>query len=60
MKKAEDIKQVVRKIAREQKLTLQKGATCIENPLHPENDPKTACTEWQQVKVPTEIVRMLQ
>ncbi|KAI2492927.1 hypothetical protein MHU86_21605 [Fragilaria crotonensis] len=59
MKKAEDIKQLFRKISGVRKNKLRQGVTRIEIPLHPEHDPKT-CTEWRQIDVPTEIVRLLQ
>ncbi|KAI2508519.1 hypothetical protein MHU86_5918 [Fragilaria crotonensis] len=59
MKKAEDIKQLFRKISGVRKNKLRQGVTRIEIPLHPEHDPKT-CTEWRQIDVPTKIVRLLQ
>ena len=37
----------------------RRGVTRIEIPVHPEADPK-ACTEWQQIEVPTEILRLIQ
>ncbi|KAI2502879.1 hypothetical protein MHU86_11548 [Fragilaria crotonensis] len=59
MKKAEDIKQLFRKISGVRNNKVRRGVTRIEIPLHPAHDPKT-CTEWRQVEVPTEIVRLLQ
>ncbi|KAI2501501.1 hypothetical protein MHU86_12946 [Fragilaria crotonensis] len=59
MKKAEDIKQLFRKISGVRKNKLRQGVTRIEIPLHPDDNPKM-CTEWRQIDVPTEIVRLLQ
>jgi hypothetical protein len=55
LQKAEAIKELFRKLKPLRDPDSRKGVTRIEIPLHPEADPK-ACTEWQQIEVPTEIL----
>lgn len=59
LKKAEDLKELFRKLKHVRGQKTRQGVTRIEIPLHPLDDPKT-CTEWTQVEVPTEILRLLQ
>jgi hypothetical protein len=59
LKKAEDIKQLFRKLKRVRNTQARKGVVRLEIPLHPDVDPKS-CTEWTTVEVPQEIVRRLQ
>ena len=59
LKKAEDIKQLFRKIKQVRSKNNRRGVTRIEIPLHPTDDHK-ACTEWTQIEVPTDILRLLQ
>ena len=59
LKKAEDIKQLFSKLRHVRSDKTRQGVTRIEIPLHPETDPKT-CTEWQQIEVPSDILRMIQ
>ena len=59
LKKAEDIKEMFRKLKHVRGRTTRQGVTRIEIPVHPTDDPKS-CTNWTQVDVPTEIVRLLQ
>ena len=59
LKKAEDIKNLFDKLRHVRTNTKRQGVTRIEIPLHPEDDPKQ-CSEWRQVEVPTEVLRLLQ
>ncbi|KAI2490869.1 hypothetical protein MHU86_23692 [Fragilaria crotonensis] len=59
LKKAEDIKELFRKLKHVRIKKKHQGVTRIEIPLHPNDDPKS-CTEWTQVEIPTEILRLLQ
>lgn len=59
LKKAEDIKNLFEKLCHVRTKTIWHGVTRIEIPVHPEVDPKN-CTEWKQVEVPTEVLRLLQ
>ncbi len=59
LRKAEDIKELFRKIKYLRDMQTRKGVSRIEIALHPEIDPKN-CTEWQQIDVPSEILKHLQ
>ena len=59
LQKAEDIKQLFRKLKVLRTTTQRQGVTRIEIPLHPREDPK-ACQEWRQIEVPTEVLFQLQ
>ena len=59
MKKAEDIKNLFEKLRHVRTKNKRRGVTRIEIPLHPDVDPKS-CSEWRQVEVPTEVLRLLQ
>ena len=59
LKKAEDIKELFKKIRHIRTKNDRRGVTRIEIPKHPDVDPKI-CKEWIQVDVPTEIVNHLQ
>jgi len=59
MQKAEDIKAVTTKLRNVRGKNLRSGVVRLEIPLHDADDPKT-CTQWQQIDVPSEIVRLLQ
>ena len=59
LKKAEDIKQLFSKLKHVRSNGHRQGVVRLEIPMHPECDPKN-CTQWTQVEVPTEIVRLLQ
>ena len=58
IKKAEDLKQLWRKLKIARQSSQPRGVVRLEIPLHPDTDPKK-CTEWQVVDVPTDIVRLL-
>ncbi|KAI2497109.1 hypothetical protein MHU86_17370 [Fragilaria crotonensis] len=59
LQKAEDIKAVTNKLRNVRGKNHSSGVVRLEIPLHSGDDPK-ACTQWQQIEVPTEIVRLLQ
>ena len=59
LRKAEDIKELFRKLKPLCHPNKRKGVTRIEIPLHPEADPKS-CTEWQHIEDPTEVLFHLQ
>ncbi|KAI2490363.1 hypothetical protein MHU86_24203 [Fragilaria crotonensis] len=59
LKKAEDINQLFQKLARVRRTQERQGVTRVEIPRLDSDDPKT-CTDWVQVDVPTEILRLLQ
>jgi exonuclease III len=59
IRKAEDIKQLFRKLKMVRRTHDRRGVTRIEIPLHPEQEPQT-CSEWQTIDVPTEVLRHLQ
>ena len=59
LKKAEDIKNLFAKLKHVRTKEKRQGVVRLEIPLHPEDDPKT-CSQWTQVDVPSEIVRLLQ
>jgi hypothetical protein len=59
MQKAEDVKQLFRKLKALRTTDQCHGVTRIEIPLHPGHDPKT-CHEWRQIEVPTEVLFQLQ
>ncbi len=59
LKKAEDIKQLFKKLKHVRRKNDRRGVTRIEIPVHPTDDPKS-CTEWTQIEVPSEILRLLQ
>jgi hypothetical protein len=58
LQKAEDIKQLFRKLKVLRAPHQRQGVTRIEIPLHPDEDPKE-CPEWQQIEVPTEVLFQL-
>ena len=58
-KKAEDLKQLFRKLRFVRNAAIKRGVTRLEIPIHPEEDPKK-CTEWQQIDVPSDILAHLQ
>ena len=59
LQKAEDVKQLFRKLKVLRTTDQRHGVTRIEIPLHPGTDPK-ACNEWRQIEVPTEVLFQLQ
>ena len=60
LKKAEDIKQLFNKLRDVRRSSsYRQGVTRIEIPLDPQADP-TSCVDWQQIDVPTDILRHLQ
>ena len=59
LKKAEDIKELFKKLKPLRTKESRKGVTRIEIPVHPDVDPKS-CTDWQQIEVPTEVLFHLQ
>jgi hypothetical protein len=59
LKKAEDIKELFRKLKPLCTNDIRKGVTRIEIPLHPAADPKS-CTERQQIEVLIEVLYHLQ
>jgi hypothetical protein len=59
MHKAEDVIAVTTKLQNVRGKNLHSGVVRLEIPLHDADDPKT-CTQWQQIDVPSEIVRLLQ
>jgi hypothetical protein len=60
MQKAEDINKAIKtKLRFVRGKHLRSGVVRLEIPLHVDDDPKT-CTQWQQINVPSEIVRLLQ
>jgi exonuclease III len=59
LQKAEDVKQLFRKLKALRTSDQRHGVTRIEIPLHPGTDPK-ACHEWRQIEVPTEVLFQLQ
>ena len=59
LQKAEDIKQLFRKLKALRTTDKRQGVTRIEIPLHPGTDPKS-CREWRQIEVPTEVLHQLQ
>ena len=59
IRKAEDIKQLFRKLKVVRTTYARQGVTRIEIPLHPEQDPKS-CREWQTIDIPTEVLHHLQ
>ena len=58
LQKAEAIKELFRKLKPLRDPDSRKGVTRIEIPCHHDDDPKS-CTEWQQIEVPTEVLRHL-
>ena len=59
IKKAEDLKNLFRKLKYVRTTVERKGVTRVEIPSDPEVDPKK-CTSWIQVDVPSEILTLLQ
>jgi hypothetical protein len=59
IQKAEDLNQLFRKLRAAQISGIRQGVTRVEIPKHSEEDPKT-CTEWIQIDVPTDVLRLLQ
>jgi hypothetical protein len=59
IKKAEDLKNLFRKLKYVRTTQERKGVTRIEIPRMEGQDPKE-CTDWVQVDVPTEVLRLLQ
>jgi exonuclease III len=59
LKKAEDIKNLFRKLGQVRKTQDRRGVTRIEIPKLEDDNPKT-CTEWVQIDVPTEVLHHLQ
>ena len=59
LKKAEDLKNLFAKLKHVRTKDTRQGVVRLEIPLHPDDDPKN-CSQWTQVDVPTEIVRLLQ
>ena len=59
IKKAEDLKNLFRKLKYVRTITERKGVTRVEIPSDPAADPKT-CTSWIQIDVPSEILALLQ
>ena len=59
LRKAEDVKNLSRKLRVLRATHAHQGVTRIEIPLHPTQDPKSCC-EWQTIDVPTEVLRHLQ
>ncbi|KAI2506424.1 hypothetical protein MHU86_8050 [Fragilaria crotonensis] len=59
IKKAEDIKAVTTKLRNVRGKHHRSGIVRLEIPLCNEDDPAT-CTQWTQIDVPSEIVRLLQ
>jgi hypothetical protein len=59
MQKAEDVKQLFRKLKVLQTTEQRQGVARIEIPLHSGTDPKE-CQEWRQIDVPTEVLFQLQ
>ncbi|KAI2495020.1 hypothetical protein MHU86_19495 [Fragilaria crotonensis] len=59
LKKAEDIKNMFKKLANVRKTHTRQGVTRVEVPRLEGEDPKT-CTDWIQIDVPTEVLERLQ
>ena len=59
LRKAEDIKNLFKKLKYVRTKEERRGVTRLEIPKDPTDDPKT-CKEWKQVDVPTEILELLQ
>ena len=59
IRKAEDIKNLFKKLKYVRTKTERRGVTRLEIPRDPSIDPKK-CTEWKQVDVPTEVLDLLQ
>ena len=59
LQKAEDIKQLFRKLKMLRTPEQRHRVTRVEIPLHPGDDPKE-CHEWRQIDVPTEVLHQLQ
>jgi hypothetical protein len=59
LKKAEDMKQLWKKLKLVRHKDNNQGVVRLEIPQEPDMDPKK-CTDWQVVDVPTEIVQHLQ
>ena len=59
IRKAEAIKQLFTKLKAVRTKNIKTGVTRLEIPVHPTSNPK-ACTEWQTIDVPSEIVDNLQ
>ena len=59
LKKAEDIKELFKKLRHVRKQDHRQGVTRIEIPEDPTQDPKT-CSVWKQIDVPTEVLNHLQ
>ena len=59
IKKAEDLKNLFRKLKYVRSTGAREGVTRVEIPRHEGDDPKS-CTDWIQVDIPTEVLRLLQ
>ena len=59
IKKAEDIKNLFKKLKHVRTKGVRSGVTRIEIPRHEGTDPKT-CSDWIQVDIPSEVLRLLQ
>ena len=59
IKKAEDIKNLFKKLKHVHIKGIPSGVTRIEIPRHEGSDPKT-CSDWIQVDIPSEVLRLLQ
>ena len=59
IKKAEDIKNLFKKLKYVRNSAQRKGVTRVEIPRDPQADPKK-CNDWVQVDIPTDILDLLQ